>query len=111
MSVDASRVYAPPSKLQVPEDDAPASNNSDSALSAPDTEDDNDSEASSSPTYAKEPPRGGPPVVREGAAQVSRTASRTTCLRGSFLGSVLSLNQINDEYALAYLTHTHALVP
>ena len=63
MSVDASRVYAPPDKLQVP-DDVPVSNNSDSALSAPDS-DDNDSEASSSPTYAKEPPRGGPPVDRE----------------------------------------------
>ena len=64
MSVDASRVYAPPDKLQVPDDDVPVSNNSDSALSAPDS-DDNDSEASSSPTYAKEPPRGGPPVDRE----------------------------------------------
>ena len=64
MSVDASRVYAPPDKLQVPDDDVPVSNNSDSALSAPDS-DDNDSEASSSPTYAKEPPRGGPPLDRE----------------------------------------------
>ncbi len=88
LSVDESRVYAPPSKLQVPDEDAPtaAANNSDSALSAPDDDDDdddsddNDSEASSSPTYAKEPPRGGPPVEREPGQPVSRA---TSCVQGS----------------------------
>ena len=49
-TVDESRVFAPPSKLQVP--DTPISN-SDSALSAPDS-DDASSSASSSPTYAKD---------------------------------------------------------
>lgn len=55
LTVDESRVYSPPSKLQVP--DTPISN-SDSALSAPDSE--ADSSASSSPVYAEEPERPRP---------------------------------------------------
>jgi len=55
LTVDESSVFQPPSQLQVPED-APVSN-SDSALSAPDS-DDNSSEDNSSvgsPRYADEP--------------------------------------------------------
>ncbi|ELU16418.1 hypothetical protein CAPTEDRAFT_182066, partial [Capitella teleta] len=50
LTVDESRVFSPPSALQVP--DTPISN-SDSALSAPDS-DDSSSDGSVSPVYAKE---------------------------------------------------------
>lgn len=53
LTVDESRVFSPPSKLQVP--DTPISN-SDSALSAPDSDgsSDDDDEEESGPVYANE---------------------------------------------------------
>ncbi len=54
MTVDESRVFSPPSKLHIP--DTPVSN-SDSALSAPDSDENDDSSDSSSPRYAAEPER------------------------------------------------------
>lgn len=55
LTVEEARVFQPPSHLQVP--DTPVSN-SDSALSAPDSDDGSSSAESSSPTYAKESPEG-----------------------------------------------------
>ena len=56
LAVDESKVYFPPSKLQLPET---MITNSDSAFSLPDSDDagdsDSDSSAPGSPTYAPEP--------------------------------------------------------
>ena len=56
LAVDESKVYFPPSKLQLPET---MITNSDSAFSLPDSDDagdsDSDSSAAGSPTYAPEP--------------------------------------------------------
>ena len=68
--MDESRVYSPPSKLHVP--DMPISN-SDSALSAPDSE--VDSSASSSPMYAEEPERPKPDPTDPEAVALARQVS------------------------------------
>ena len=77
LTVDESRVFSPPSQLQVP--DAPVSN-SDSALSAPDS-DDGDSSDSSSPEYAKEPAyEDRPPSVPHPSVKVGHTTQYTTSI-------------------------------